>query len=141
MCVFGRYVSSFVSTLLIIGGTEVNDDLEAIETSETGLILVGKYVICIGAAIVLVAINIALFVRLMNHKCVTGTPGRLADIMERKNLLLKEFEVLVMDEADALLDLGFGMLCKGYIHVCMRMFLPILTMTYAYSLYNRINID
>ncbi len=38
---------------------------------------------------------------------VVGTPGRLLDIVQRRVFDLKEFEVLVMDEADRLLDMGF----------------------------------
>lgn len=37
-----------------------------------------------------------------------GTPGRLFDIMERmENLDFRNFEVLILDEADRLLDMGF----------------------------------
>mmetsp|Transcript_14045 Transcript_14045/g.20998 ORF Transcript_14045/g.20998 Transcript_14045/m.20998 type:complete len:747 (-) Transcript_14045:29-2269(-) len=39
---------------------------------------------------------------------VVGTPGRVLDTMNRsKSLILKELEVLVLDEADTLLDMGF----------------------------------
>ena len=38
---------------------------------------------------------------------VVGTPGRLVDLVERKTLDLSAIEVLVLDEADEMLDLGF----------------------------------
>jgi len=38
---------------------------------------------------------------------VVGTPGRLLDLVERRTLDLGSIKVLVLDEADRLLDLGF----------------------------------
>ena len=38
---------------------------------------------------------------------VVGTPGRLIDLMNRKALDLSHIKVLVLDEADEMLDLGF----------------------------------
>jgi len=38
---------------------------------------------------------------------VVGTPGRLLDLVQRRNLNLSEIQVLVLDEADEMLDLGF----------------------------------
>ncbi len=38
---------------------------------------------------------------------VIGTPGRLNDHLRRKTLSLKEVKVLVLDEADIMLDMGF----------------------------------
>ena len=38
---------------------------------------------------------------------VVGTPGRLVDLVERRTLDLSAIEVLVLDEADEMLDLGF----------------------------------
>ncbi len=38
---------------------------------------------------------------------VIGTPGRLIDLLERRELSLRAVEVLVVDEADRMADLGF----------------------------------
>jgi superfamily II DNA/RNA helicase len=38
---------------------------------------------------------------------VVGTPGRLLDLANRKNLDLSQIRTLVLDEADKMLDLGF----------------------------------
>ncbi len=38
---------------------------------------------------------------------VIGTPGRLKDLMERKELDLSDFATVVLDEADRMLDMGF----------------------------------
>ncbi|HEV8360098.1 MAG TPA: DEAD/DEAH box helicase [Candidatus Thermoplasmatota archaeon] len=40
-------------------------------------------------------------------RVVVGTPGRVMDHMRRKNLALGEVSMLVLDEADRMLDMGF----------------------------------
>ncbi|MEK9184303.1 MAG: DEAD/DEAH box helicase [Patescibacteria group bacterium] len=42
-----------------------------------------------------------------NPSFVIGTPGRLKDIMERRELDLSDFGTVVLDEADRMLDMGF----------------------------------
>lgn len=41
------------------------------------------------------------------HNFVIGTPGRLKDLIQRKNLILSGFANVVLDEADQMLDMGF----------------------------------
>lgn len=42
-----------------------------------------------------------------NLDLVVGTPGRIGDLMKRKSLQLRDYGVLVMDEFDRMLDMGF----------------------------------
>ncbi|MFW5884830.1 MAG: DEAD/DEAH box helicase [Patescibacteria group bacterium] len=42
-----------------------------------------------------------------NPRLVIGTPGRLKDLISRKNLVLTNFSKVVLDEADRMLDMGF----------------------------------
>ena len=60
-------------------------------------------VTCVGGA------NIGPQVRVLrrNPAFVIGTPGRLKDLMERRELDLTHFGTLVLDEADRMLDMGF----------------------------------
>ncbi len=41
------------------------------------------------------------------HNVVIGTPGRLKDLISRKTLNLSQFNNVVLDEADRMLDMGF----------------------------------
>jgi ATP-dependent RNA helicase RhlE len=41
------------------------------------------------------------------HHFVIGTPGRLKDHIESRNLDLSKFQTVVLDEADRMLDMGF----------------------------------
>ncbi len=41
-------------------------------------------------------------------RLIVGTPGRINDHLQRKSLNLKQTRMLVIDEADRMLDMGFG---------------------------------
>ena len=60
-------------------------------------------VVCVGGA------NIEPQVRVLRKDpaFVIGTPGRLKDLMERRELNLSKFGTVVLDEADRMLDMGF----------------------------------
>ncbi|MDO8429235.1 MAG: DEAD/DEAH box helicase [Candidatus Daviesbacteria bacterium] len=42
-----------------------------------------------------------------NPQVVIATPGRLKDLMERKAIYLEDFENIVLDEVDLMVDIGF----------------------------------
>ncbi|EGG20180.1 putative RNA helicase [Cavenderia fasciculata] len=66
-----------IKRLLLIGGTEVYEDVQKFNKDGGNVIV--------------------------------ATPGRLEDVLSRveRNMKLKEFEMLILDEADRLLDMGF----------------------------------
>ncbi len=43
----------------------------------------------------------------LRNNFIIGTPGRLKDLIARKNIFLSEFKTIVLDEADRMLDMGF----------------------------------
>lgn len=47
--------------------------------------------------------------KMLKNGCdvVVGTPGRICDLVERNSLVLTKTSILVLDEADEMLDLGF----------------------------------
>lgn len=55
-----------------------------------------------------------------NPQVVIGTPGRIIDHIEQKTLSLKSVSVLVLDEADRMLDMGFAPQLKRIFGVLPR---------------------
>ena len=60
-------------------------------------------VVCVGGA----GIEPQIRVLRRNPSFVIGTPGRLKDLMDRRELDLSKFNSVVLDEADRMLDMGF----------------------------------
>jgi len=62
-----------------------------------------RAVVCVGGA------NIGTQIRDMrhHHQFVIGTPGRILDLMKRGVLKLDDVKIIVLDEADRMLDMGF----------------------------------
>jgi superfamily II DNA/RNA helicase len=62
-----------------------------------------RLVVCIGG------VDIGRQVRDLrrNPNLVVGTPGRLRDLFERRELKLREYQTIVLDEVDRMLDMGF----------------------------------
>jgi ATP-dependent RNA helicase RhlE len=59
--------------------------------------------------------------RLARHpQIIIGTPGRIIDHLERKSLSLAKVSVLVLDEADRMLDMGFAPQIKRILAVLPR---------------------
>lgn len=60
-------------------------------------------VCCVGGA----SIGPQLSALRYEYNFIIGTPGRLKDLIERKRIILAEFNTIVLDEADRMLDMGF----------------------------------
>ncbi|MBU2578823.1 DEAD/DEAH box helicase [Patescibacteria group bacterium] len=63
-----------------------------------------------------------------NPHAIIGTPGRIIDHMEQKTLSLQKVSVLVLDEADRMLDMGFAPQLKRILNV-----LPVNRQTMLFS--------
>ena len=63
----------------------------------------------IGSVTIVGGANIVPQIRVLRRSpaFVIGTPGRLKDLMDRKELVLSGFSTVVLDEADRMLDMGF----------------------------------
>lgn len=60
-------------------------------------------VVCVGGA----SIEPQIRVLRRSPSFVIGTPGRLKDLQERREINFSEFKTIVLDEADRMLDMGF----------------------------------
>lgn len=60
-------------------------------------------VVCVGGASIVPQIRDLRY----HNNFIIGTPGRLKDLIERKCINLSEFNTVVLDEADRMLDMGF----------------------------------
>ena len=52
-----------------------------------------------------------------NPHVIIGTPGRIIDHIEKKTINLREVNILVLDEADRMLDMGFEPQIRKILHV------------------------
>lgn len=55
-----------------------------------------------------------------NPNFVIGTPGRLKDLIEHKNINLSGFEIIVLDEVDQMVDIGFISSIKYFISLLSK---------------------
>ena len=78
---------------------QVNDDIKAIAKAKDGANVVPVY----GGSDFVRQIKLVK----KNAKIVVGTPGRLIDHIERRTLKLKDLKMVVLDEADEMLNMGF----------------------------------
>ncbi len=68
----------------------------------------GKY-LKLSTAVIFGGVNINPQIRLLDRglDILVATPGRLLDLMQQNAVSLKDVEILVLDEADRMLDMGF----------------------------------
>ena len=68
----------------------------------------GKQV-ALRSAVVFGGVSMAAQKEILRHgvEIVVATPGRLLDHIEQKNIALNRVEMLILDEADRMLDMGF----------------------------------
>jgi ATP-dependent RNA helicase RhlE len=51
---------------------------------------------------------------------LVATPGRLMDLIDRRDVSLKQIRLLVLDEADRMLDMGFRPVVERIVKMCAR---------------------
>ncbi|MCL2469828.1 MAG: DEAD/DEAH box helicase [Alphaproteobacteria bacterium] len=71
--------------------------------------LYGKYLPQLSKALLIGGENLDPQIRALkkNPDVLIATPGRLLDMMERGHVMLNDIKILVIDEADRMLDMGF----------------------------------
>lgn len=77
---------------------QIDDELRALSR---GMRLYS--VVCVGG----VNINPQLRALRQRNEFVVGTPGRIKDLIDRNAIDLSQFDTIVLDEADRMLDMGF----------------------------------
>ena len=97
--------SRTVRQLVLVPTRELAEQVaEVFHQHGRGLVRAPKVVVAIGG----VSINPQMLALRGGADVVVATPGRLLDLLEHNALLLDGVHALVLDEADRLLDLGFG---------------------------------
>lgn len=90
--------------------TVIHDVLTAIhqgsEESQADKIAVSGALAAVGGSTSSPANDYQMF-RNQSSDIIVGTPGRVEELLKRPGMDLKELEVLILDEADRLLDMGF----------------------------------
>lgn len=79
----------------------------ALQISETFLKIAPSFGIRTAVIIGGTSINTQLAALRKHPRVIIATPGRLVDHIERRTVLLADISVLVLDEADRMLDMGF----------------------------------
>lgn len=69
----------------------------------------GRHMMMLSVAIVYGGVPIARQIKRLSggNDIIVATPGRLIDLLDRKAIRLDDVEVLILDEADQMLDMGF----------------------------------
>ena len=101
----GQRGSRTVRQLVLVPTRELAEQVAAVfHQHGRGLARAPKVVVAIGG----VSINPQMLALRGGADVLVATPGRLLDLLEHNALLLDGVHALVLDEADRLLDLGFG---------------------------------
>jgi ATP-dependent RNA helicase RhlE len=79
----------------------------AIQVNETFQKIAPKFGISTAVIIGGASMNLQLKALKKNPRVIIATPGRLLDHMKQKTMNLKGVEILILDEADRMLDMGF----------------------------------
>ncbi|WFD32343.1 RNA helicase [Malassezia sp. CBS 17886] len=74
----------------------------------------GRVQLCVGGTSATPADDYCLF-RENGPDVLVGTPGRMEELLRKPSVRTNELEVLVMDEADRLLDLGFTATVRAFL--------------------------
>jgi ATP-dependent RNA helicase RhlE len=69
----------------------------------------GRYMMDLSVACIYGGVPISRQIKRLVHgnDVLVATPGRLIDLLDRKAITLAEIEVLILDEADQMMDMGF----------------------------------